>query len=103
MTVLAHVLTHPVTQHLALQQPAPDWNAPGVNLARSFWAAGFAIGLLVCGTAIVGGGAAIAIGRSTAHGAMQKTGIAMLICGVIGAAVIGSAASITNWGRGIDF
>ena len=103
MTVLTLALTHPITQSVALQQPGPDWNAPGVNLARSFWGAGFAIGLIVCAIAVVGGGATIAVGRALSNGMAQKVGIGLVIGGIIGAAVAGSAGSIVGWGRATGF
>lgn len=93
---LQTVLTHPVA--IALNQPGPDWNAPGVKLANSFWGAAIAIGFIVCAIAVVAGGACIAIGRGMSNGMLQKVGIGMVLGGIIGAAIVAGAGSLVNWG-----
>lgn len=98
-TMLINVIAHPLTYELALKQQRPDWSAPGVKLGNSLFAAFIAIALIVCGIAVVGGGAALAIGRFMSHGAAQKVGLGLIIGGVVGGAVIGSAAAIVNFGN----
>jgi len=82
----------------ALNQPAPDWSAPGVNLSMSFWAAAIPIGFIVCAVAFVGGGACIAIGRGISNGTLQKVGISLCVGAIVGAALIASGGKAINWG-----
>ena len=101
LTALAEqAIAHPAVTAtvLALQQGKPDQSFPGVKTAKSFFNGSIAIALVLCGIAVVLGGGAFAIGRALSHGTAQKVGLGFVLGGLIGAAVIGSAAVIVNFG-----
>lgn len=93
-------ISHPAvtTTVLALQQGKPDENFPGVKTAKALFNGSIAIALVLCGIAVVLGGGAFAIGRAMSHGTAQKIGLGFVLGALIGAAVIGSAAVIVNFG-----
>lgn len=105
LTITLLSLLHSANAQLAavaIKQPEPDWTAPGVNLANSFWAAAIPIGFIVCAVAFVGGGACIAIGRGMSNGMLQKVGIGLCIGGIVGAACVAGAGKAIGWGSDLS-
>jgi hypothetical protein len=101
LTATAHVAHSYLLTGLPLDVTQPDpkaYTGPGVSILNWLADGAAAIGLVLCLIAVIAGGVTFAIGRFMKHGEAQKVGIGLVIGGLIGAAIIGSAALIVNTG-----
>jgi len=84
-----------------VDQPAPNFSGPGVQVLQTV--AGIVMALALVALVISGivAAAMIAYGHFARHGEAQTKGLKGILGVVVGAAVLGSIAALINWGVGL--